>query len=196
MSSDQIIDAERTIPPVKSLRFDRPFDLYRELPEVRGFTKHRPSEEDDAFGFFEQLARSTTPEDALTFTAFATEPLAAIKWGLASTQAVLSDLPPEEEQLLHWVAQWVENPTKENRWRTFQVALFAPRRSASVYLGLAVGWSGGPLAPNDPVTVPAWRTPRAVNTAVLRSIGQVGLQQRSVCMQRVLDLAANHFRVY
>ena len=189
-------EQDHTIPPLRALRFESPAELYAEIPEVGGFTKHRPNEGEDALSFFERLRASTTPEDAITYTAFATEPQMSIGWAVEAIRMVLPDLPPDELQLMSWISQWLDHPSAENRWRTMQVALFAPRRSPSVYLGLAVGWSGGALAPNDPVTVPEWRAPKAVNAAILRAVGQVGLEQRSVCMARVLDLAAGLFRVY
>lgn len=193
---DNDSDFAQTIPPVKALRYERPFDLYRNLSEIGSFTKHRPEEEEDAFGYLDRLRGSTTPEDAITYTAFAVMPDVAIRWGADVVRVTLPQMPPDEEQLLNWVQNWVENPSAENRWRTLQVALFAPRRSPAVSLGLAVGWSGGPFAPNDPVKIPPWRTPHAVNSAVLRAVSMVGLQQRSVAMARVLDLAAGLFRVY
>ena len=189
-------DFDQTIPPQNALRFDRPHELYRSMPEVAGFTRNRPTEDEDSLGYLERLRSSTTPEDAITFSAFAVEPRVSIQWGMNAVRLTLPDIPPDEVQLMTWIAQWLEHPTTDNRWRTMQVAMFAPRRSPAVYLGLAVGWSGGPLAPNDPVAVPAWRTPRAVNAAVLRSIGQGGLEQRSVSLARVLDLASGLFRVY
>ncbi|MEM9435586.1 MAG: hypothetical protein AAGA15_00985 [Pseudomonadota bacterium] len=194
--ADDENDYGQTIPPVQTLRYDKPHDLYLNMPEVADFTKHRPEPDEDAFGFLERLRGSTTPEDAITYTAFAAKPELAIRWGADVVRMTLTNMPHDEEQLLNWVQLWVENPSSENRWRTLQVALFAPRRSPAVYLGLAVGWSGGPFAPNDPVMIPDWRTPRAVNSAVLRSVSQVGLHQRSVVMARVLDLAAGLFRVY
>ncbi|MGJ8603720.1 MAG: DUF6931 family protein [Marivita sp.] len=189
-------DFDQTIPPQSSLRYDRPYDLYRGIPEISGFTRHRPTEDEDPLGYLDRLRSSTTPEDAITYTAFATEPRVAIQWGLNAVRMTLPDIPPDEVQLMSWVTQWIEHPTTDNRWRTLQVALFAPRRSPAVYLGLAVGWSGGPLAPNDPVSVPEWRSPRAVNAAVLRAVGQVGLAERSVRLARILDLATGLFRVY
>ena len=189
-------EQDRTIPPLRAVRYDRPIDLYREIPEVGGFTKHRPDDQEDPLGFFERLRASTTPEDAITYTAFATEPQVAINWGVEAIRVSLPDLPPDELQLMSWISQWLDHPSAENRWRTMQVALFAPRRSATVYLGLAVGWSGGALAPNDPVAVPEWRSPKAVNAAILRGLGQVGREHRSVCLARVLDGAAGLFRVY
>lgn len=196
MSGIEDPGGDRTVPPVQALRFLSPVDLYRSIPEIAGFTKHRPEEGEDALYFFERLRSSTTPEDAVTYSAFATEGHVAIAWGLESIRITLPDVPATDQQLLNFISNWLDHPTADNRWRVMQAALFAPNRSAVVYLGLAVGWSGGALAPNDPVVVPAWRTPKAVNAAVLRTVGQVGLANRSVSLARVLDLAAGLFRVY
>lgn len=189
-------DLEPTVPPARMLRFDRPIDLYRSIPEVAGFTRQRPSEDVDAKAYFEILRRSTTPEDAITFTAFVMQPAVSIRWGLESLHATIPEFSPEDQQILSWVQQWLDYPSNDNRWRAMQVAMFSPRRTAAVYLGLAVGWSGGALAPNDPVELPPWRTPKAVNAAILRTFGQTALDQRSIAMARILDLASRLFRVY
>jgi len=189
-------EQDKTVPSSEALRFDSPSELYRRIPEIAGFTKHRPEEGEEPGSFLERLRASTTPEDAVTYSTFAATPLNAIALGVEAIRITLLDLSADDLHLLAWITQWLDHPSPENRWRVMQAALFAPRRSAVVYIGLAVGWSGGALAPNDPVTVPPWRAPKAVNAAILRAIGQVGLEQRSVSLARVLDLAAGLFRVY
>ena len=195
-TSEEDPDFDQTIPPQSTLRYDRPFDLYRGIPEIADFTRNRPKEEEDSLDYLERLRFSTTPEDGITFAAFAVEPRTSIQWGVNAIRIVTPEIPPDEVQLMSWIAQWIEHPNSDNRWRTLQVAMFAPRRSPAVYLGMAVGWSGGPLAPNDPVAMPSWRAPRAVNAAVLRSLGQISLNERSTNMARILDLAGGLFRVY
>ncbi|PJI84250.1 hypothetical protein BC777_3790 [Yoonia maricola] len=188
-------DEDHTVPPRRALRFEQPIDLYREIPEIALFTKHRPFEGEDPLEFLYRLRGSTTPEDAITYSAFAPEPTVAISWGLEAVRSTLHEVPPDDAELIVLLGQWLDHPTVENRWRVMQTALFAPRRSAIVYLGLAVGWSGGALAPNDPVSVPRWRAPKAVNAGVLRALGQVPFERRSVSMARILDLAVGLFRV-
>lgn len=193
---NNISGGDHTVPTLPALRFGNPVDLYRSIPEVNGFTKHRPFEGEDAFGFLERLRASTTPEDAVTYSAFATQPQTAIAWAVEAIRITLGEMSADDLRLLNWITLWLDHPSPENRWLVMQAALFAPRRSAVVYLGLAVGWSGGALAPNDPVAVPPWRCPKAVSGAVFRAIGQVGMEHRSVSLARVLDLAAGLFRVY
>ena len=74
-------------------------------------------------------------------------------------------------------------------------ALWAPQRTPVVLLGLAVGWSGGQFAPNDPSQVPPYRTPRAVNSAVLSCLAKSSLNRRPIELARFLDLALSLYRV-
>lgn len=195
-SHDTAGDGDHTTPPLRTLRENSPAELYRVMPEVGYLTKNRPLPDEDGWTFLDRCRFSTAPEDAVAFTSFAAEPKVAIGWAAESLRITLPELTPEERQLMSWVIQWLEHASQENRWRVLQVAMFAPRRSPVVYLGLAVGWSGGALAPNDPAQMPAWRTPRAVNAAIMNAVAKGGLEQRSVNLARVLDLAAGLFRVY
>lgn len=190
------LNSEQTLPPARAIRFDRVADLFSELPQIGDFMDQRPEEDEGYRGFLERLRASKTPEDAVTFTAYAIEPNAAIQWALDSVLAIQPELTPDDTLLVNWIAEWLEEPSTEARWKTLQMAMFATRRTPAVYLGLAVGWSGGPLAPNDLVTVPAWRAPRAIGSAVLRAIGQVHSDHREASMDHVLDRAAGLFRIH
>ncbi|MEO0401526.1 MAG: hypothetical protein AAF214_04050 [Pseudomonadota bacterium] len=190
------LNSEQTLPPARAIRFDRVADLFDQVPQMGGFMDERPQGDEGYRSFLERLRTSQTPEDAVTFTAFAIEPKAAIQWGMDSVLAIQGDLSPEDTQLVNWIAEWLDEPGSETRWKTLQMAMFAPRKTAVVHLGLAVGWSGGPLAPNDLVTVPAWRAPRAISASVLRAIGQVHTEHRQASLDHVLDRAAGLFRIH
>ncbi|MQQ10626.1 hypothetical protein GFB49_19405 [Epibacterium sp. SM1979] len=184
-----------TVPPLRTLRHDSPSALYNALPEVAAFTKHRPMVEEDSFSYFERLRGSTTPEDAITFTAFAAEAKFSIHWALQAARSILPDPAAEEVHLLTAITQWLDAPGNQTRWRTLQLALFAHQRTPFVYLGLAVGWSGGMMAPNDPCRPPLWRSPCAVNAALLTTLARGGAEQRSVHMARILDASSPLFRM-
>lgn len=189
------LNSEKTLPPTRAIRFDKVVDLFEQLPEIEKFIETVPWVDEGYRGFLERLRGSDTPEDAVTFAAFALQPQAAIRWGLDCVLELFPEMPAEETVLVNWISEWLDNPGAEFRWKTLQVALFAPRRSPAVYLGLAVGWSGGPLAPNDLVTVPPWRTPRAVSSAIMRAVGQVQTENRAASLDFVLDHAARLFRI-
>ncbi|WP_052249792.1 hypothetical protein [Tateyamaria sp. ANG-S1] len=189
------LNSEQTLPPARATRFDRVDDLFREMDKITAFMTERPAPEEGYRAFFQRVRVSQTPEDAVTFICFAVETPEAIQWALDSILDLQPDLSAEDTQLVNWIAAWLDDQSTENRWKTMQMALFAPRKTAIVYLGLAVGWSGGPLAPNDLVSVPAWRTPRAISSAVLRAIGQTHADHRCASLNQMMDRAAGLLRV-
>lgn len=189
------LNSEQTLPPARAIRFDRVTDLYAEMPEIAKFIQTPPEAEEGYRGFLERLRASATPEEAVTFTAFALQPKAGIKWGMECVASLIPDMGPEDTGLMTLISDWLDDPSSENRWKTLEPALFAPRRSPAVYLGLGVGWSGGPLAPNDLVTVPGWRAPRAIGSAVMRAVGQMRTEHRGESLDFVLDRAAGLFRL-
>lgn len=189
------LNSEQTLPPARAIRFDRVSELYGAMPEIAKFIQSVPEADEGYRGFLERLRASETPEDAVTFTAFSLQTKAGIRWGVECVQALVPEMPAEDSQLMGMISDWLTNGSAENRWKALEVALFAPRRSAAVYLGLAVGWAEGPLAPNDLVTVPAWRSPRAVSSAIMRAVGQTRTENRTASLDFVLDRAAGLLRI-
>lgn len=193
---EQLSDGDSTRPPLTALRHEMPFVLYREMPQLAQLTQHRPRETEDGIDYLMRLRASTTPEEAVTFTAFAALPKMAIWWGYECLRQSAEGFSAPDRVLMELVATWTSYPDNENRYRCMREALFAPVATPAVHLGLAVGWSGGQIAPNDPAQVPPHRTPRAINTAVLSALAKSGLMQRSVQLARFIDQAAVLFRVY
>lgn len=183
-------EPEKTKPPNTRLRFETPFELYRALPQVGQLTQHRPREDEEVLAFLQRLATSTTPEEAITFTAFAALPKLAIWWGYECLRLAGDDMDKTERQMMELVANWTQHPDNENRWRAMQMGLYSPRRVPAMHLCLAVGWSGGTIAPNDTAGVLPHRAPRAINTAILSCLAQTDLQGRQVRLARFIDQAA------
>lgn len=189
-------DSDHTAPPIRTLRFDGPSELYANIPEIADFTIHRPHEDEDNYSYFDRLKSSTTPEDALTFVAFAAEMRTAIVWGMQVYSTILPSPEMDDAELLAKLHRWMEYPNNDTRWDLMQNTLFWTKRSPIVYFGLAAGWSGGPIAPHDPSLPPAWRAPKAVNAAVLTTLAKGGTEQRSINLASSLGLAETLFRVY
>lgn len=190
------LNSEPTLPPIRATRFDAINSLFDELPQLSEFMVERPQSGEGYRGFLERLRTSATPEDAIIFTAFAITPKSAIQWALDCILTLQPEQPWSDTQLMNWITAWLEDPKPETRWKALELSLFATPRSPIVQLGLAVGWSGGPLAPNDLVEMPAWRAPRAISAAVLRAIGNLPAEQRSTGIEYALDRAAGLFRVH
>ncbi|MEM8849587.1 MAG: hypothetical protein AAGE03_06070 [Pseudomonadota bacterium] len=157
--------------------------------------QHRPREGEESIDFLQRLRASTTPEEAVTFTAFAALPQMGVWWGYESLRSMPDAIGARDRELMELIAAWIATPTDDLRHRIMQAALFAPARTPAVMLGLAVGWSGGSIAPSDPAPVPIYRGPRSLNSAVLSSLAKMPLSRRSVHLARVISLAESLYRV-
>ena len=185
---------DKTQPPMSALRYDSPVELYAGMPRVRSMTQHRPRDGEQSIDYLLRLRGSTTPEEAVTFTACALVPKMAIWWGYECLRLSSDDLSAADRELMELVAIWTTYHDAENRYRAMKAALYAPVRTPQVCLALAVGWSGGPIAPNDPAQVPLYRAPQAINSAVLSSLAKADMAQRPVRLARFIDQAAALFR--
>lgn len=192
-----VIDAnDRTTPPRRSLRFETPAELYARMPQLQEMMQMRPRLDEHNLDYLARLRTSTTPEEAITFTAFAVLPSVAAGWGYECLRLMADHLNPMERPMLQDIAAWIANPATGLRHKVMRDALWAPSRSPSVLLGLAVGWSTGGPAPNDPVRPPPWRTPQAVNSAILSCLARSELSRRPIYLARFIDMAEALFRVY
>ncbi len=189
-------DSEKTQPPVDTLRHDTPLGLYATIPQIGDLTQQRPRDGENPLAFLARLRASTTPEEAVTFTAFAALPRMAIWWGYECLRTMPDTLSADDRHLMELVAAWTADPTADNRHRTMREALWARTRSPATFLGLAVGWSGGSIAPNDPAPVPVYRAPRAINSSVLSCLARADLSRRSIHLARFIDMAETLFRVH
>ena len=188
--------SDKTRPPVGSLRYDTPQDTYAALPQLAELTQHRPREGEDSLAYLWRLRSSTTPEEAVTYTAFSALPQMAIWWAYECLQAMPDYLDSNDRSRMGAIADWIRHPSTGLRHEIMKDALWAPVRSPVVLLGLAVGWSGGAVAPNDPASAPVYRTPMAINTAVLSSLAQSDMNRRPIFLARFIDMAESLFRIY
>lgn len=189
-------EADKTRPPQGALRFDTPQDLYAAVPQIAELTQQRPREGEDALQYLGRLRSSTTPEEAVTYTAFAALPQMAIWWGHECLRVMPEVLDQRDRVFMEQIAQWIATPTQDLRHRIMKEALWATGRSPAVMLGLAVGWSGGSIAPNDPAPVPPHRAPRSINSSVLSCLARADLTRRPVYLARFIDMAESLYRVY
>ena len=188
-------DADKTHPPVSVLRHPTPFELFKAIPQIADMVQLRPHPEEITLDFLWRLRASTTPEEAVTFTCFAVLPQIAIWWGYECLRLLPEQIEPRDRPFLENIAAWTTTPTQDRRFLLMREALFAPFRSPSVMLALAVGWSGGPVAPNDPMPAALHRAPRSINAAVLSCLARADLSRRSVLLARFITLAENLCRV-
>lgn len=181
--------------PRRSLRPGSAEQHFADLPHLPGLVKLRPLPQEEAAAFLARLRSSTTPEEAVTYTAFAAVPTDATGWGYECLRLMADHLQPQERQMMQQIAAWLANPTTRARQELMRDALWAPVRGPSVLLALAVGWSTGCPAPNDPDPSPPHKAPVAINSAVLSCLARVPMHRRSVYLARILDMAQALYRV-
>lgn len=177
-----------------SIRAGDPADHFATLPKLAELVKLRPQPAEDGLHFLARLRSSTTPEEAVTYTAFAAVPTDAAGWGYEALRLMADHLQPQEREMMQQIAAWLANPTTRGRHGIMRDALWAPTRGPSVLLGLAVGWSTGGPAPNDPDPAAVHKTPVAINSAVLSCLARAPLNRRSFYLARILDMAETLFR--
>ncbi len=190
------LDEEKTRPPAVATRYETLADLYVAIPQLAEVTQQRPRPEEDALDYLMRLRQSTTPEEGITFTAFAIQPKLAIWWGHECLRNMPDALTPLDRQMMELVAGWIGRPDDAMRHHVMREALWAPAKSPGVHLALAVGWSGGSIAPNDPAPVHHSRAPRAINTAILSCLARADLSRRPIFLARFIDMAESLFKVY
>jgi hypothetical protein len=189
-------DSDKTRPPSASLRYQKLADLYEGIPQVAELTQQRPRPGEDTYDFMWRLRRSETPEDAVTLTAFAFVPKMAIWWGHECLRTMPEVLTTTDHHFMEGVAQWLGDPSRENRQSLMREALWSPDRVPGTNLALAVGWAGGAVAPNDPASPPLHRSPRSLNTAVLSCLALSATSRRQIYYAHFMDVAQSLFRVY
>lgn len=185
---------ETTRRPRRSLRAGSPVEHFATLPRLPDLVKLRPLPDEDGVRFLARLRSSTTPEEAVTYTAFAAVPTDAAGWGYECLRLMADHLQPHERQMMEKIAGWLAAPTTRLRHDIMREALWSPTRGPSVLLGLAVGWSTGGPAPNDPEPAPAYKAPVAINSAVLSCLARGELAHRSQYLARILDMADTLFK--
>jgi hypothetical protein len=187
--------SEKTRPPMSALRYVSLDHLYAAMPQIADVTQMRPQAEETALAFLLRLRASGTPEEAVTLTVHAVQPKLAIWWAHECLRQVPDALSPLDRDMMEAVGAWIAQPNQPQRHALMREALWATTRSPGVMLALAVGWSGGSVAPNDPAPVPIHRTPKALNTAVLSMLAKVDLRQRPLYLHRFIDVAETLFRM-
>ena len=85
---------EKTRRPQRSLRPETPAELFAAVRPLSDLVKLRPMTGEDGPRFLARLRFSTTPEEAVTYTAFAALPPSAAGWGYECLRLMAGqDLP-------------------------------------------------------------------------------------------------------
>ncbi|MEL6587295.1 MAG: hypothetical protein AAFQ50_11645, partial [Pseudomonadota bacterium] len=125
-------DDDKTRPPVGALHESGAQAIFADFPQVAELMQHRPRDGEDALDFLARLRASTTPEEAVTFTAFAALPQMGVWWGYESLRSMPDAIDVRDRLLMEMIQAWIGTPTTDLRHRVMAQALYAPARTPAV----------------------------------------------------------------
>ncbi len=164
--------------------------IFLEIPELAEDMVAKPQHE-DTLAFLAQLAAGDTPEEAVTFAAHMLRPRLSVWWGHECLKSASEILSPQDEQMLQLAANWVADPSEENRYAAMDHGTAAKDKTPGVWLALAAAWSGGSLV--GPELEPVPPSPvicgRAVNASTLTMLAMAGTEQRAERIQGLISMA-------
>lgn len=165
-------------------------ELYAAYPQIEEDLTAQP-DGGAALDFMAALAGTPTPENALTFAAYALEKRPAVWWGHECLARADEVLTANDHEIMALAAAWVGEPNEATRYAALDAALASPAKTPGVWLGLAVGWSGGSMAPRGlpAVPPPMHLTARAVNAAVLSVLARFDRAARPEVLKSFVRMA-------
>lgn len=191
MSQRTDTQAPLTQAPAPGLRRQLATELFAALPEMEEDVRIKPREGQHCLDFQRQLMFGTTPEEAVTFMAFALQPRYAVWWGHECLQAAPDLLTDQDRQMLALIAAWVGEPDEDHRYAALDNGFAAKTRGAGAWLAIGAGWSGGSMSERGtpPVEVPPFLIGRALNAGVLTSLARVSQDKRRRMLDHYVSIA-------
>lgn len=171
------------------LRFATAVEVFEAFPRVSEDIKAKPSPEAPPT-FMRTLAAGETPEDAVTFCAYALGRREAVWWGCQSVRSIEGIGEGEEDSFLRAAEDWVKSPEEEQRRFALQLGIGNDdKRTPGTWLALAAGWSGGSMSPveNAAVAPPPYLTALGVRSAILIALARVNVKERARRLAACVD---------
>ena len=125
-----------------NLRHLQADDIFSMTPGMEDDITRKPQNQ-SALEFLAALKNSDTPEEAITFSAYMLEPRLAVWWGHECLRSQENLLSQEDQDMLDLAANWVGEPTEENRYIAMNAAMDQAERSPGGWIAMGAGWSGG-----------------------------------------------------
>lgn len=170
-------------------RFSTARDLYAAFPSTERDINASPTDEPPGL-FLQRLRQSETPEDAVSFLAYALGRREGVWWSAQSVRLLCRIAAGQEDAPLQAAETWVRDPDDLHRREALRLGMTGDHRLATSWVALAAGWSGGNIGPSAQALVPATpeMTPKAVRTAILVALATVGARDRASRLQGCIDI--------
>jgi hypothetical protein len=185
MSTRTDTHAPKTIEPAPGLRMQVAAELFAGFAGLPTLVTARPLPEQHCLDFLRQLRLGDTPEEALTFMAFALHPRPAVWWGHECLKAAPDLLTDQDRHMMELIAAWVAEQDDDTRYAALDAGLRVSEHGPGVWLALGAGWSGGSMSARGlpPVAPPISALGQALNAGVNSALARVPQDKR----RRMLD---------
>lgn len=185
MSTQSDTHAPQTTEPALGLRVQLAEDVFTALPALSTLVMARPQTGQHCLDFLRTLRLGQTPEEAVTFMAFALAPRHAVWWGHECLKAAPEFLTPQDIEMLDLIAAWVAEQDDKSRCAAMDAAMEVDVHGPGVWLALGAGWSGGSMSARDLPAVPPPPSAmgQALNAGIHSALARVPQEKR----RRMLD---------
>lgn len=160
-------------------RFATTKDLIASFPTAAVDVGEEGSDE-GAVAFVRRCQDEGREDSAISFCSYLLQRREAIWWGLGGL-SVMEGLAPVEREHLDLVRAWTAKPEEARRRACLDKALESSPKLPTTWLALAVGWSGGSIAPPHapPLAASPSQTPQAVRVALLTARSRLAADRRT-----------------
>jgi hypothetical protein len=165
----------RTTEPAPGLRVQVASELFAALPPLGSLVVGRPLDGQHCLDFLAQLLAGPTPEEGLTFMAFALLARHGVWWGHECLKAMPDLLTDQDRRMMGLITDWVADQGDDSRYAAMDAGMRAESHGPGVWLALAAGWSGGSMSGRGlpPVAPPPGATGQALNAGIVSALARV-----------------------
>ena len=183
--------APKTTEPAPGLRVQVARDLFDSVPAIANLVLARPQPSQHCMDFLRQLLQGSTPEEALTFMAFALMARHAVWWGHECLKATPELLTDQDREMMALIAAWVAEQDDDSRYAALEAGLRAAVHGPGVWLAVGTGWSGGSISGRGlpPVPPPVGATGQALNAGINSALARVPLDLRRRMIDHYVGMA-------
>lgn len=191
MSTRTDTHAPRTEEPAAGLRVQLAAELFAGLPALPTLLVARPKEGEHCLDFLRRLRLGDTPEEAVSFMAFALQPRHAVWWGHECLKATPDLLTDQDSQMMALITTWVAEQDDDSRYAALDAAMTVDVHGPGVWLALAAGWSGGSMSARGlpPVPPPPSATGQALNAGLHSALARAPLDKRRRLLEHYVSMA-------
>jgi hypothetical protein len=146
--------------------------------------------------FIRALVGKKAWQPAVSFCAYLLPRRVAVAWACRSLRRMVAELKPDEERMLGFAEDWVEEPEEPRRRKALASGTMGDPRSPATWVVLAAGWSGGSVVPDVMGYAPAdpEQTAKAIRVglfiALSRLEGDAKHRVMTACLQDGIQFAS------